>query len=90
MKEKRYLDAQGRVILPNHIRKALNLKKGSLVTVTLNDDGTINIKPEAKRCHICGANISDEDHSLKIGSSLDPKFVCNGCVNKIKEETAEW
>lgn len=30
-KSTRYLDAQGRIILPNHIRKALNLVPGSAV-----------------------------------------------------------
>ena len=47
------MDAQGRVILPPHIRKELNLHAGQQVTVTL-ENGTIKIQPAKDRCAFCG------------------------------------
>lgn len=47
------MDAQGRVILPPHIRKELNLNPGQPVTVSL-EGGTIKIQPARERCDFCG------------------------------------
>lgn len=53
------MDAQGRVILPPHIRKELNLNAGQLVTVTL-EGGTIKILPAKERCAFCGEAAEDK------------------------------
>ena len=53
------MDAQGRVILPPHIRKELNLNAGQPVSVSL-DGGTIKIQPAEDRCVICGGAAHDD------------------------------
>lgn len=47
------MDAQGRVIIPPHIRKELNLHAGQQVTVSL-EHGAIKIQPAKDRCAFCG------------------------------------
>lgn len=75
-KNTRYLDAQGRIILPNHIRKELNLKAGSAVDVDLEEDGTIRIRPSEVRCVICGENHGD---CIKIEVGPHAIHVCRNC-----------
>lgn len=53
------MDAQGRVILPPHIRKELNLNAGQLVNVSL-EGGTIKIQPAEERCAFCGEAATDK------------------------------
>lgn len=76
---KRYMDDQGRVILPAHIRKKLNLNPGSVVEVELEDD-TITIKPSAESCCICGRSI--EEKPLEISKD---KKICFDCAQKVAE-----
>lgn len=78
LKTIRYIDAQGRIILPAHIRKALNLTEGSCVEVDIEDDGTIKIKPTQERCHICGRT---ETPYIRINE----KLVCLDCAEAIAE-----
>lgn len=47
------MDAQGRVIIPPHIRKEVGLNAGQQVTVSL-EGGTIYIRKAEDRCVICG------------------------------------
>ena len=83
VKTQRYLDAQGRIILPNHIRKALNLNAGSVVEVDMDTNGTIRIKPSSERCTICGEGLDDVPHAtIKIGSTQ--KHICENCANLIR------
>ena len=81
------MDAQGRVILPPHIRKELNLNAGQAVTVSL-DGGTIKIQPASERCAFCGETATDK-------YIVGPKEtrICKSCAQAIatiatKEETA--
>ena len=81
------MDAQGRVILPPHIRKELNLNAGQLVTVSL-DGGTIKIQPAEERCAFCGESATAQ---YIIGPKLTR--ICRHCAQAIattvkKEETA--
>ena len=80
------MDAQGRVILPPHIRKELNLNAGQLVTVTL-EGGTITIQPAEERCVFCGEAAKDK---YTIGPGA--KLICANCAKAIaatvKEEQA--
>ena len=78
----RRLDGQGRVILPAHIRKALNLAQDSAVTIDMTEDGEIRIRPEKERCCICGREAREDALQLDSG-----KLVCHRCVNIIREET---
>lgn len=81
----RRLDGQGRIILPAHIRKALNLAQNSAVTINLTEDGEIRIRPAEERCCICGRETRKD--AMRIS---DGKSVCHRCVEIIKEETKKW
>lgn len=80
------MDAQGRVILPPHIRKELNLNAGQEVTVSL-EGGTIKIQPAEERCAFCGEVTRDK---YIIGPKLTR--ICRSCrlaiASTVKEETA--
>lgn len=80
------MDAQGRVILPPHIRKAMNLTPGSGVDVDLDADGTIRIRPAEERCVICGENPGD---CIKIEVGPHTKHVCRNCSKLIVSEMAQ-
>jgi bifunctional DNA-binding transcriptional regulator/antitoxin component of YhaV-PrlF toxin-antitoxin module len=77
----RRLDGQGRVILPVHIRKALNLSQDSLVTIEMTEDGEIRIKADEPRCCICGGSANLNEGVLFFS---EEKLVCQRCVNIIK------
>lgn len=68
------MDAQGRVILPPHIRKELNLNPGQLVNVSL-EGGTIKIQPAEERCVCCGEAVADQ---YTIGPQK--KRICRSCA----------
>lgn len=89
-KSTRYLDAQGRIILPNHIRKALNLAPGSAVDVDMEDAYTIRIRPADLRCALCGVRLTEnEGRTITVWSG--EKHVCGLCESKILiEKTKEY
>lgn len=71
------MDAQGRVILPPHIRKELNLNAGQLVTVSL-EGGTIQIRPAEDRCELCGET---PVNNFIIGHKV--ARICKNCAKTI-------
>lgn len=71
------MDAQGRVILPPHIRKELNLNAGQLVAVSLEGD-TITIKLAEERCVFCGEATKDQ-HTI----GPQKKRICRSCAMAI-------
>lgn len=77
-KSTRFVDNQGRIILPAHIRKALNIGPGHTVTVALDDDGTIRIKAVPERCCVCGCAV-DQKRYIELGD----KMVCFDCCQGI-------
>lgn len=89
-KSTRYLDAQGRIILPSHIRKALNLVPGSAVDVDMEDAYTIRIRPADLRCALCGVRLTEnEGRTITVWSG--EKHVCGLCESKILiEKTKEY
>lgn len=82
MKEKRRLDDQGRIIIPNHMRKGLNLGPGSLVEVTMDDDNNIVIKPAAENCCICGKSLEGKD-TIKVTKEKSMCFECAETIAKV-------
>lgn len=75
------MDAQGRVILPPHIRKELNMNPGQLVKVEL-ENGTIKIQPSEDRCSLCGKSVEQQHHTnVTIGPS--EKRICYNCAQAI-------
>lgn len=84
-KANRCIDPQGRILIPSHIREALNIKPGKNMDITLTDAGTIEIRPQEERCIICGG--SDEkspDFLLHITiGSIENCKICRYCAEKI-------
>ena len=68
------MDAQGRVLLPPHIRKELNLNAGQPVSVSL-DGHTIKIQPAEERCVTCGNAAQDDGIILH-----KDKRICKSCA----------
>lgn len=75
------MDAQGRVILPPHIRKALNLNPGQLVNVSL-EGGTIKIQPAGERCCLCGETVEGKEHTI-FKTGPQEKHICRNCAHGV-------
>ena len=73
------MDAQGRVIIPPHIRKELNLTAGHLVNVSL-EGGTIKIRTAEERCVLCGS--AKLDDSIPFHKDMR---ICKSCGLAIAE-----
>lgn len=71
------MDAQGRVIIPPHIRKELGINAGQKVTVSLNR-GVIQIRPAEERCAVCGKAERDEPFVRPGGVPI-----CRSCAAEI-------
>ena len=84
-KSTRRLDGQGRVILPAHIRKALNLTPESTVTIEMEADGSIRIRPTAERCCICGEGVAEKPYTQTIEIHNETKYVCAYCFAGLKD-----
>lgn len=81
-KTKRYVDDVGRILLPNHIRKALNMQKGTPVEVELDESGTIRIRCIKERCVFCGESVVGQPRAeLTIGP--EKKYVCCACAQAV-------
>ena len=83
-KATRYVDNQGRIILPAHIRKALNLGSGNVVEMSLDDDGTLRITASKERCAVCGNSVEGK-HRAQIEAN-GKKFVCYECAQAVARE----
>lgn len=77
----RYVDDLGRVILPAHIRKALNLGTGRCIEVDLDDDNTIRIRAIEERCTVCGNAVEGKHHTEVKANGK--KLVCYDCCQTI-------
>lgn len=73
----RYVDDLGRIILPAHIRKALNLGSGRCIEVDLDEDNTIRIRAIEERCALCGKAVEGKHHSEIQANGK--KLVCYDC-----------
>lgn len=82
-KSVRRLDGQGRVILPAHIRKALDLSPESTVTIEIEDDGSIRIRPAEERCCICGENVAGHQR-IHIQNKTGDKYICAVCKSAMR------
>lgn len=85
-KSVRRLDAQGRVILPSHIRKALNLKESSAVEITMNEDSSVTIRPTVKRCCICEKPVEAGFYETIEAPFGVEKYICDFCAACIRGE----
>ena len=89
---KRTVDHLGRVVIPAHIRKYLNIKPGNSVEVILAYDGDIRIRPSKDRCVICGMELNGQESPLEVTIGPDKKKLCKFCchaaavADKLQEE----
>lgn len=81
-KSTRIIDPQGRILIPNHIREALNMKTGNHVEVALESDNTIRIRITEARCTICGESVEDK-RSVTITAGHSKKHICCHCAVQI-------
>lgn len=81
VKSNRYVDPQGRVIIPSHIREALNLAPGNTVQIDLDDEGVIRIRPIKERCCVCGEAIDSKPHA-----TVKDKLVCYTCAQEVARD----
>lgn len=77
----RYVDNLGRVILPAHIRKAMNLGVGRCIEVTLEEDNTVKIRAIEERCAVCGNAVEGKHHTPVDANGK--KLVCYDCGQAI-------
>ena len=69
----RIIDNLGRVVIPIDIRRKLDLKPDSRVSVTVNEDSVV-ITPLKRRCALCGKGLMVEC-SIRL---------CSDCIRLVK------
>ena len=82
MTVKRRIDDQGRIIIPNHIRKDLNLGPGSLVEVSMDGDNTITVRPTSDNCCICGKSLEGTE-TIQVTKQKTMCLACAEAVSKV-------
>lgn len=79
------VDGQGRIVVPANIRKEMCLDTGSVVTLTLDDEGTCRVEAMTeRRCSVCGKSVEAASRF-----QLKGKYICNRCVKAIVQEAQE-
>ncbi len=78
----RFVDKQGRFVLPAYVRKHLNVGKGHTIELFLEDDNTVRIKAVPERCCVCCDSIGDMHHTT-VETANGDKFVCYKCAQNI-------
>ena len=73
------VDPQGRLMIPAHIRKELNLKPGDELGIDVDPFGTIRIESTKERCCLCG-------ESAEIGVTIGhrQRRICRSCADAIR------
>lgn len=72
------MDAQGRVILPPHIRKELGLEPSNEVSVTLEGE-TIMIRMAAETCVLCGTKLGEGYAPIAVTVGGKTRKMCLSC-----------
>lgn len=81
MKEKNhFIDQFGRIIIPAHIRKQMNIGVGKVINMTVDKNGVLHIKAIPARCCVCGGDLEKKPHA-----TLGEKVICYDCATKIVE-----
>lgn len=81
-KTTKFLDQQGRVMIPSHFRKELKLTDSNAVDVILEDDGSVRIRAAADRCCICGEDV-DAAECAEFTIGTEHKLICRNCAKVI-------
>ena len=69
------IDNLGRVVIPKSIRKAINIEHNDEISMYVDGESLI-IKRGYRSCSLCV--------SKKIKHQIGTKFICNDCVENIK------
>lgn len=69
------IDKQGRIVIPSGVRKALKLKTGDQVKVTLAENKMIVEPGTDQKCVICQT-------TSKL-LNVDGVYICNDCAKKL-------
>lgn len=75
----RKLDELGRIALPMELRRKLKLLEGDEVSICLNENNEIVIKPASPVCTLC--------HGTENLTVIDGMNLCKQCCNKITTHT---
>lgn len=78
----RTVDPQGRVSIPDYIRKLVGINPGDPVTIEVGEDNTLRIYSSTGRCCICG-NSHDVDKLLKVPIGSSHHLFCVTCALRI-------
>ena len=78
MKTTYKIDSLGRVMIPAHMRKRLDMEKESFVTLEIDGTG-IKIRKAQEHCAICGKKIKYETASRTAAGSA----ICSDCDRMI-------
>ena len=71
----RYIDPQGRIVIPSEMRKQFGLQEGSLVDFQVTEDGIL-LQRAVPQCCVCGA--SDKPLHEVFGG-----HICHRCAEAI-------
>lgn len=74
------VDPQGRLMIPAHIRKELNLKPGDELGIDVDPFGTIHIESTKERCCLCG-----ESAGVSVTIGPHKKRICGNCAAAIRK-----
>ena len=69
------IDREGRILIPEDIRRKYNLRAGDSVNISHNDKG-IMLEPILAACCVCGGRINIE--------TVDGIIICTKCIEKLK------
>lgn len=74
------VDPQGRIMIPAHIRKELNLQPGDELGIDVDPFGTIHLESTKERCCLCG-------EAADIPFTIGPykKLICRNCGSAIRK-----
>lgn len=74
----RFVDKQGRFVLPAYVRKHLKVGKGHTIELFLEADNTVRIKAVPERCCVCGDSVGEKHHT-----EVNDKLICYECAQAI-------
>jgi transcriptional pleiotropic regulator of transition state genes len=74
----RKITKNGAVTLPKTIRAEAGLFPGNGVELSVNEDGSVTIKPVIPCCHFCG--------SPEEVSTVENMRICRACAAKVIEK----
>ncbi len=71
----RTIDEFGRISLPKHMRKVLDIAERDMLAITLKGDAMV-IRKYTQSCVFCGSNVELREY---MG-----KYICDSCANSFK------